>query len=106
MSISSEAEKPISPHALQFSQAIGVVFSHSLGMRYVRPFWVDDRATQKVLVGDLSPSPARVVLAVLRPHFQKDIEAANFISERNKEHGRRNASGTEETMIPCGMKLL
>ncbi|TYJ96004.1 pol protein [Cucumis melo var. makuwa] len=47
------------------------VLSHSLGTRYARPFRVDDRTTQNVLVGDLSPSLARVVLAALRPHFCK-----------------------------------
>ncbi|KAA0053248.1 NBS-LRR type resistance protein [Cucumis melo var. makuwa] len=35
------------------------VLSHSLRTRYVRLFWVDDRATQKTLVRDPSPSPAR-----------------------------------------------
>ncbi|KAA0053552.1 NBS-LRR type resistance protein [Cucumis melo var. makuwa] len=29
-----------------------MVLSHSLGTRYVRLCWVDDRATQKALVGD------------------------------------------------------
>ncbi|KAA0048572.1 CACTA en-spm transposon protein [Cucumis melo var. makuwa] len=46
------------------------VLNHSLGTRYVRPFWVDDRATQKVLVGTLSPSHGRVV-AILRVHILK-----------------------------------
>ncbi|KAA0067380.1 CACTA en-spm transposon protein [Cucumis melo var. makuwa] len=41
------------------------VFSHSLGMRYVRPFWVDNRAIRKVLVEDPIPSHVRrLVLAV------------------------------------------
>ncbi|TYK19801.1 CACTA en-spm transposon protein [Cucumis melo var. makuwa] len=43
------------------------VLSHSLGMRYGKLCWIDDRTTQKALVGDLSPSLARrVVLAVPR----------------------------------------
>ncbi|KAA0058954.1 NBS-LRR type resistance protein [Cucumis melo var. makuwa] len=35
------------------------ILSHSLGTRYVRLFWIDDRATQKVLVCNPSPSPAK-----------------------------------------------
>ncbi|KAA0063410.1 CACTA en-spm transposon protein [Cucumis melo var. makuwa] len=38
--------------------------------RYARPFWIDDCATQKVLVGTPSPSPERV-LAVLHLHMSK-----------------------------------
>ncbi|KAA0036731.1 CACTA en-spm transposon protein [Cucumis melo var. makuwa] len=83
MMIAPGAENSIFPYVVCFSQSIGVcvrkiflffvldfndqamnspslpqrVLSHSLGMRYVRRCWVDDRATQKVLVGDLSPDP-------------------------------------------------
>ncbi|KAA0045500.1 cytochrome P450 CYP82D47-like [Cucumis melo var. makuwa] len=42
----------------------------SLGTRYVRPFWVDDLATQKVLVEALSPSPEKLV-EVLCLHTSK-----------------------------------
>ncbi|TYK08548.1 gamma-aminobutyrate transaminase POP2 [Cucumis melo var. makuwa] len=45
------------------------VLSYSLGTRYGRRYWVDDQATQKALVGDPSPRPARrPVQAVPRPH--------------------------------------
>ncbi|KAA0056245.1 CACTA en-spm transposon protein [Cucumis melo var. makuwa] len=37
---------------------------------------------------------------------EKDIRAVNFINGRNEEDGRRNASGTEGTMIPCCLELL
>ncbi|XP_050945202.1 uncharacterized protein LOC103495828 [Cucumis melo] len=47
------------------------VLNHSMRTRYVKKIWVNDQATQKVWVGYLSPSPARVVLAVLRPHLSK-----------------------------------
>ncbi|KAA0035855.1 gamma-aminobutyrate transaminase POP2 [Cucumis melo var. makuwa] len=47
------------------------VLSHSLRTRYARQGWVDDWATQKALVGDLSPRlagwPVRVVS---RPHVR------------------------------------
>uniref|UniRef100_A0A9I9EGV8 NBS-LRR type resistance protein n=1 Tax=Cucumis melo TaxID=3656 RepID=A0A9I9EGV8_CUCME len=36
-----------------------MVVSHSLRIRYVIRCWVDDLATQKVLVGDPRPKPAR-----------------------------------------------
>ncbi|TYK23153.1 NBS-LRR type resistance protein [Cucumis melo var. makuwa] len=39
--------------------------------------WVDDRATQKALVGNPSPSPAKVMLAIFRPHFRK-LESSNY----------------------------
>ncbi|TYK01074.1 CACTA en-spm transposon protein [Cucumis melo var. makuwa] len=40
------------------------VLNHSLGTRYVRRCWIDDRATQKALVGDLSP---RLIRRPIRP---------------------------------------
>ncbi|KAA0049610.1 CACTA en-spm transposon protein [Cucumis melo var. makuwa] len=44
------------------------VLSHSLRTSYARVYWVNDRATQKALVGDPSPSLARrPVQAVPRP---------------------------------------
>ncbi|KAA0055903.1 CACTA en-spm transposon protein [Cucumis melo var. makuwa] len=39
--------------------------------RICRPFWVGDRATQKLLVGASSPSPERVLLPVLPLHMNK-----------------------------------
>ncbi|TYK21068.1 NBS-LRR type resistance protein [Cucumis melo var. makuwa] len=48
-----------------------MVLNYSLGMRYVRLCWVDDRATQKALVGDSSPSPARRPMQVVpRPQIR------------------------------------
>ncbi|TYK26956.1 CACTA en-spm transposon protein [Cucumis melo var. makuwa] len=86
MSITPGAKKPILPHVVYFSQAIEVcvrkifpvrclspsllqrVLNHSLGTRYARLCWIDDRTTQKALVGDPSPKPARrPVRAVPRP---------------------------------------
>ncbi|KAA0057166.1 CACTA en-spm transposon protein [Cucumis melo var. makuwa] len=46
------------------------ILNHSSGMRYARPFWVDDRTTQKVLVGTPSLS-LRMRVAVLRLHICK-----------------------------------
>ncbi|KAA0052301.1 CACTA en-spm transposon protein [Cucumis melo var. makuwa] len=55
------------------------VLNHSLGTRYVRLFWVDDRATQKALVGDSSLSPTRrSVLAIPRP-CTRNPRISNYI---------------------------
>ncbi|KAA0049567.1 CACTA en-spm transposon protein [Cucumis melo var. makuwa] len=61
------------------------VLSHSLRTRYVRLVWVDDRANQKVLVGDPSPSLARQpMLAVPRPHVCNPQWSSNYGSSLMK----------------------
>ena len=54
--VESNAKTPAPAYPKGFS-------NHSLGTRYVRPFWIDDWATQKVLVGDPSPSPKKTTSA-------------------------------------------
>uniref|UniRef100_A0A9I9E743 CACTA en-spm transposon protein n=1 Tax=Cucumis melo TaxID=3656 RepID=A0A9I9E743_CUCME len=46
------------------SKPLQNVLNRSLETRYARPFWVDNRATQKVLVEAPSPSPKRLVVAL------------------------------------------